>query len=407
MLAVGNSSADAPLGRVLVLDGWERMALAVCRAIGRLGYSVGMAGTDPRRDIASRSRYVRRYDVLPDPWGPAAPYEMALHELIEREGYVAVVSVHDSTLARLASIDLPVPTLSHLDHAWAMLQDKVRLGEVCERAGLAYPQTEPVQSPGDVGEAVDRLGLPLFIKSSVSAKAYPDRVAFARGAVLARTPEDAATAATDLWGELPVIAQRRIDRGTKLNAVVLRRDGRSELRYAHRVLRENPREGGTGISLQSIDPETGEGAEAVTLLERLCEEVGYRGIVQAEMYRSASDGDLVVVDVNPRLWGSTWFAERQGLRVVERSLRAALDLPPLPPPVPRPGMRFHVTSAELHWLWREPSRYAGLRDLVRTTRPRDVFEWIDPTDPMPTLRWFTDGIGRAARRRRLAARRPT
>jgi biotin carboxylase len=385
-------SPEGALGRVLVLDGWERMALAVCRALGRLGHTVGVAGTDVRRDLAAHSRWARRHDVLPDPWGPAVPYEAALHDLIERENYAAVVAVHDSTLARLASIELPVPTLARLDDAWKILQDKLALKEVCARAGVAYPATESLGAIGELDEALGRLSLPVFIKSSVSALATPDRVAFARGATFAATRDDAAAAFEQLRGELPVVAQARIDQGTKLNAVVLRRDGGSEVRYAHRVIREHPREGGTGISLQSLDPDAGDGAEAVAVLERLCEAVGYQGIVQAEMYRSAVDGSLVVVDVNPRLWGSTWFAERQGLRVVERSLRAALGLPALPPPTPRPGMRFHVPMAQVGWLLREPSRIAGLRELARTTRPRDVFEWVDARDPRPTWRLLRSRI---------------
>lgn len=395
MLAINGPTAPthSPLGRVLVLDGWERMALAVCRALGRQGYRIGVAGTGPRGDIVARSRYARRYDRLPDPCGAAAPFETALHELVAREDYAAVVSVSDPTLARLASIDLPVPTLSVLDAAWHLLQDKVRLADVCEQAGVAYPRTERVPAPEFLGPALDRLGLPVFVKPATSAVATPEGVAFERGATFAQTRGEAEAAASSLWAAgLPVIAQARIDRGAKLNAVVLRRDGHSEVRYAHRVLREHPRAGGTGITLESLDPTTGDGSEAVDVLERLCEAVGYRGIVQAEMYRSASDGRLHVVDVNPRLWGSTWFTERQGLRVVERSLRAALGLPALPPPLPLPGARFHVVATELRWLVREPSRLAGLRGMIGTTRPGDIVEWLDPTDPVPTLLYLKDGI---------------
>ncbi len=395
MSAAGGSNVGVspPLGRVLVLDGWVRSALAVCRALGRLGCSVGVAGTDPRHNIAARSRYVSRHDTLPDPWGAAAPYEAALHELVEREGYAVVVAVHDGTLARLASIDLPIPTLSRLDDAWRILQDKGSLGEVCERAGVAYPRTERVESPEELAAAVERLGLPAFVKSSVSALARPDRVVFERKLRnYAPTREDTLAAAEPLWGELPVIIQREIDRGQKFSTVVIRRDGRSELRYVHRVLREYPRTGGMGISQESLDPESGEGAEVVQVLERVCDEVGYQGIVQAEIYRSTADDSLVVIDVNPRLWASAWFAERQGFRVIERSLRVALDLPPLPPPTPRPGMRFHDLSAELRWLMHEPSRWAGLRELVRTTRPRDHYEWVDLTDPMPMARYVADRI---------------
>jgi hypothetical protein len=55
-------------------------------------------------------------------------------------------------------------------------------------------------------------------------------------------------------------------------------------------------------------------------------------------------------------------------------------------------MRFHVPNSEMAWLRREPSVWAGLRDLAHTTRPGDIFEGIDATDPMPTLRWFASRV---------------
>lgn len=369
------------------------MALAVCRALGRAGHRVAVGGTGPRGDIAARSRYVRSYHRLPDPWGAAAPFEAALRELVAREGFTAVVSVHDATLARLASIDRPVPGLAVQDEGWTLVQDKIRLGEVCERVGVPYPRAVPVPDRAALGPVLEELGLPVFVKSGFSAVATADRVAFGRGAVFARTRQEAEQAFDRLRGEgLPVIAQRRVEHTEKLNAVVLRRDGASEVRYAHRVLREHPRAGGTGISLQSIDVSGGGGAEAVDVLERVCDAVGYHGVVQCEVYRSKADGRLHLIDVNPRLWGSTWFAEQQGLQVVERSLRAALGLPQLPAPVPQPGRRFHLLSSELRWLLHEPSRLAGVRDLAATTRPGDVFDWFDARDPVPTVRYVADGI---------------
>jgi predicted ATP-grasp superfamily ATP-dependent carboligase len=394
--AVGGSTAgelSRPL-RVLVLDGWEPMALGACRGVGHAGHHVGVAGLDRRREMVAHSRFVRRYDTLPDPWGPAAPYEAALRDLIERERYDAVVSVHDQTLARLASIDLPIPTTARLDDAWKLVQDKRALAEVSERVGIPYPRTEAVSTTEEVEAAVERLGLPVFVKSAVSALALPDRVEFARGAKLARTREEAVAAAEQLFGKLPVIVQSLIDRGTKLGVVVLRRDGKSEIRYAHRMLREHPREGGIGITLESLDPDSGDGNEAITALERICEEVGYHGIVHAEVYRDESEGVFVPIDINPRVWGGIWFVERQGVYPLDRSLRAALDLPPRPPYTPRPGLLFHMLIPELGWLRREPDRRAALREWLRTTRPRDVFDLVDVTDPMPTLRYLADRVRR-------------
>jgi predicted ATP-grasp superfamily ATP-dependent carboligase len=171
--------------------------------------------------------------------------------------------------------------------------------------------------------------------------------------------------------------------------VLLRRNGSGEFRYATEVLREHPRSGGLGITLRALAPDSPDAAPFLDILERLCEAVGYEGIVQAEFYRRRGDGELVVLDVNPRLWGSTWFAERLGVRVIERSLRAALGLPPLPPPTYEAGRTFHTADAELSWILDAPDPGRTALAYLRSLRPSDHFEWFDGTDPWPTLVFAT------------------
>lgn len=386
-----------PFGPVLVLDGWERMAVGACRALGRRGVSVGAAGLDRESEFTASSRYVRWFDRLPDPAGPADPYERTLTELVARRGYAAIVSCHDATLARLASIRLPAPTLARLDGAWHAVQDKVDLAAVAADVGVGYPATQPVDTPADAAAALERLGAPVYIKSRQSAVARPDGVGFQRGAVRATTAREAESAAAKLEEQrLPVIAQAPVGGVTKYSAILLRRDGRTELRYAMRFEREYPRTGGIGVTLDSIDASTGDGAEVTGVLERICAHVGYEGIIQAELYRDAK-GALNVIDVNPRLWGSVWFAERLGLRPVERAIRAALGLPALPPPRYEAGRRFHTVSGELRWIRKDPNPPAAAARLVASLRPADRVEWVDLSDPLPTARYFVSGVRTALR----------
>ncbi len=370
-----------------MLDGRERMSLAACRALARQGFEVGVAGHERERDLAARSRYARRFDPLPDPSGPAEPYESALRALVERQGYVAIVPSHDVTLARLASIDCPVPTLSPLGPAWHELQDKVRLASLCERADLAYPATVELADADAIASALERVGTPAYVKSARSAVATADRVGFTRGARRVRNAEEARLAFADLREkELPVIVQEAVPPARKYSVVVLRRDGSSELRYALGYLREYPRTGGIGATLETLDPRAPDVAEAIETLERVCEAAGYEGIVQAELYRRRSDGRFVVLDVNPRLWGSVWFAERLGLKPVERALRNALDLPALPslPGYPA-SRRFHTVDFEVVWALSGPKPRRDLARLFASFRPADSFEWLDLTDPAPTF----------------------
>jgi len=330
------------------------------------------------------SRYATRYDLLPDPRGPAHEFGEALGRLIAKRGYDLVIATIDSTLARLATVRIAVPTFPNVGPAFQALTDKASLADLCATVNVPYPRTLAPRDDDETRDATDELGLPAVVKSSRSAEAGPQVVSVAPGAHVCREREDVVVAARQLRaaGMRPIV-QSRVRSVEKINAVVIRRHGAREYRYAHRVLRETPISGGIGVALETIPADRGSGGEAADLLERVCDAAAYSGLAQAEFYRSADDGRLYLLDVNPRLWGSTWFAERLGQRVVERGVRSALDLAPLAPRPYRVSRRFHTPIGEWRWLRERDSKIAGLIELARSTRPCDVFEYVDGRDPAP------------------------
>lgn len=374
--------------RVLILDPWSRSSLAACRALGRRpAFEVGVAGCQSGRlasGPAALSRYAIRFDVLPDPSGPANEFREALERLIARRGYQVLIATRDSTLARLSTLRIAVPTFPDVGPAFRALTDKAGLADLCATADVPYPATLTPRDDDEALSAADELGLPAVVKSARSAEAGPLVVSTALGAGVYRNRDDVVIAARRLRiaGMRPVV-QSRVRSMEKINAVVIRRNGASEFRYSHRVLRETPISGGIGVALETISADGGPGAEAADLLERVCDAASYAGLAQAEFCRSTDDGLLYLVDVNPRLWGSTWFAERLGQRVSERGVRFALGLAPLAPRPYQVGRRFHTPIGEWRWLRERDSKVAGLRDLARSTRPWDVFEFVDWRDPVP------------------------
>ena len=373
---------------VLVLDPWSRSSLAACRALGRReAFKVGVAGSGTHgmaAGPAAISRYASWYDRLPDHNGPADEFASAMERLIAKRGYDVVISTTDSTLARLATVSLSVPTFPNVGRAFSVLADKAGLADLCATVGVPYPRTFSPRTDDEVRTAVDELGPPVVVKSSRSAEAGSLAVSGASGARVCHDRDEAVSAVRLLTAAgLRPIVQSRVRSADKLNAVVIRNNGAGEYRYAHRVLRETPISGGIGVALQTISAEAGPGAEAADILERVCDAAGYTGLAQAEFYRSADDGRLYILDVNPRLWGSTWFAEKLGQRVVERGVRFALDLPPLAARPYRLGRRFHTPIGELRWLREQDGKRGALVELARTTRPWDVFEFVDLRDPVP------------------------
>lgn len=385
--------------KVLVLDGSARQSLAACRALGRAGYDVGAVSSAPSA-VAGYSRYTRRYHQLASPFDGADRFVDGVEQLISSFGYSVVVATDDATLACLNARRPSIPTVPTLGEPFALLTDKARLGELAAGAGVDYPRTLLVESTAEIGQALAEVGLPAVVKGERSAIVSAENLGFHSGARVAHDTAAASRAAEDsLARGIRPIVQERVHWTEKTNAVIIRRGGRSELRYVHRVLKEYPRAGGMGVTLETLAPDDPSAARSLEALERICDAAGYEGVVQAELY--LADDAAWLIDVNPRFWGSTWFAERLGLRVSERAVRLALGEPPLPDPAVYPaGKRFHHVTGELRWASDEPRSWRPLLDLGRNWRPGDYVEYVDWSDLWTLVRYARDRVGDLRRKHR-------
>lgn len=371
---------------VLVLDGDKRQALAACRALGALGHVVGAAGHPPAA-LAGWSRHTRQYHQIPDSRGPTAPFIEAVESLIREHGYEVVIALEDPTVAQLSLLSLKTPTSPEVGPWLDRLVDKVNLVEVAVEANVAYPRTatwprEGLENHPHLPE------LPVFVKAARSAAIRGGAVRHDSGARPATdwaAVEELATAIRER-GLTPIV-QERIMRSDKINVTIFRRGGRSEVRFPYRVIRDIPLTGGLAVTLETISDVTGVGAEAVAALERVCDAAGYEGVANGEFCVAKNDGRLVLIEVNTRLWGSLWFAERLGQRVTERSVAHALRLASEPAQPSIPGKRFHNTAGELRWILLHPQRRRPVVDVLRSMRPWDVYDYVDLGDPGATLRY--------------------
>lgn len=376
--------------RVLVLDASARQALAAVRSLGRIGHEVGTAGYRGV-ELAGLSRYAARYHRLPDPRTDGEAFRGGLEREISTHAYDVVVASDESTLARFRVAPPPIPSYPAVDDVWVRLTDKLVLGEIAAGAGVGYPQTAAAAD----ASARASIGDDVVVKPARSAEPQGDAVAAHVGATVTSDPAVAAQLVEQLEAAgLAPIVQQRIPRKDKVNLTVFRRGGVSEMRFVYRVVRDVPLTGGIAMATQTIDPHRGVGAAAVDALERVLDAAGYEGVANGEFVVDES-GELVLIEVNPRLWGSTWFAERLGQRVVERGIRHALQLEPLPA-VPYPvGKRFHHLPGELRWLALHPHKRAAALDLARSLRPRDVFEYDDWSDAGALARYALLRLRRA------------
>jgi hypothetical protein len=372
--------------RILVLDASSPIALAACQSLARRGHDVGVTCVN-RLELAAVSKHVARCHQLPPCDGPAEPYLSELLATIDRFGYEAVIAVRDPAIARLAEIELTVPSCPASGGSVLPLVNKLDLRDVCRSCGVAYPATFAPREPGEDESVLRAVGFPAFIKAWRSASPTPERVVHLTGA---HRVDDLATgrraiATIRAAGVQPLVQESVF--GEKLHAVVIRRGRRTFFRYAHRYLREV--DGGYEVALETLVADRGAGGEAVAMLERICDATGYEGLLQAEFYLAHRDGQVYLFDVNPRLWGSIWFPEKLGLRVVERAVRDVLGESPLDEADYPAGLRYHNVLGELRWARAHPRRVPSI---LRTTRLLDVYH-PSLRDPLPAALWLGQKLG--------------
>ena len=376
-----------------MLDPDSHVSLAACRALGAAPGVVAEVGGDRFAGIAERSRHVRATHALPDARGPAAPYAEALRSLIDARRIDVVVTTDDATIARLDSIDLPVASVPGLRSGQALAG---RQGRPDSRS-CVRPATLPIRRPGrvpaksDGGELV-AAALPAVVKARTSARATADAVACARGATPVDSVEGGARRIARLRERgLEPIVQRRVAKGRKLGVVLLRRGSALEIAYA---ARRAPRVPARRAAAQppcappggTITAPSGRSGCAIASARPPATRAW-----STPSCSSTRDG-ITLIELNPRLSGTTWFRERLGLRPTERAVRLALGLPALPPARVPVGRTFHVLPLEARVAARS-RRWSRLRALG-WWRPGDRIDGISLTDPWPTLSHY---VGRLSR----------
>jgi predicted ATP-grasp superfamily ATP-dependent carboligase len=131
-------------------------------------------------------------------------------------------------------------------------------------------------------------------------------------------------------------------------------------RFAHRRLREKPPAGGVSVVSESrlADP------DELAACERLVGELGWHGLAMLE-FRRTPDGRAVLMELNPRLWGSVQLAIDAGVDfpglLVELARGAAIQAP-----VARAGVRTRWLLGDLDHVWIALRRPAQRRALGRS-----------------------------------------
>ncbi|MFL5378029.1 MAG: carbamoyl-phosphate synthase [Myxococcales bacterium] len=401
--------APAPRPPVLLTMAGHAGTLAAARCFGNAGIHVTVASDSVLRP-AAWSRHAKRTVRCPRPSDPVKFLEWLLefgkanpgHFLYPTcDDFAYLFARHREELSRNFVLYQP-PVEVILD-----LLDKKSLYEACGRAGVAVPHTFFAPTDADAYRVAAEAQFPLLIKPRTqvmfptamkgwrvekrtdlaqSLRAYRERN-FYIPAILEDRP--------DVAHPMLQTYHPEAEGGIESIAGFIDEHGGLFAARAARKLLQRPRRVGIGICFEHAPLDV----EAREAIRRLCKQVGYHGVFEAEFIRSGNE--RLLIDFNPRFYGQMGFEIARGLPSPLLAYLAAVG--------DRTALREEVAKAQRTRFDEEPPIYLHRFALslqifaqrVSGRMPRDVArrwkEWyaahrriavdaaFDKRDPVPGL----------------------
>ncbi|HEX8238817.1 MAG TPA: ATP-grasp domain-containing protein [Allosphingosinicella sp.] len=291
--------------RVLLLGDDLRAFLAIARSLGRRGVEVHAAPSD-FSSPALRSRYIAAAHRLPPyPLDPKA-WESALARLIAEHGFRRVVPTSDSGLFMLrhhaGALGRERIGIAN-EAALEIFSDKANTRALAESHGVKVALGRLLGGDETAVELAEALGLPLVLKP---------RTSFVLGDIetkrSARVVRDSAELDRQLRsGAWKGCVAESFFPGVGVGLSVLAREGRILFAYQHRRLHESSETGASTMRVsEPADPGLLAAAEPLAAAARL------DGVAMFEFRLDRGSGRHVLLEVNPRFWGSLPLAVAAG-----------------------------------------------------------------------------------------------
>lgn len=358
---------------VIVTDGMRRKSLSAIRSLGKAGYRVHVFG-DSRLTIGFWSSFTARRILGPDAKDDVVGFgNTLLRHLVELQvsepdpPRPILIPMDDDTLRYVvdngerlrAYADFIVPGPS----AFAICADKSATMALAARLRIPHPQTEVADSASSLLATIARMPGEFIVK--------PVQGSGSRGVrynPVLTAPE--ADNYLDTFG--PALVQERVPaHGDAIGVSVLcGGDGQCLAHFAHRRLKEFPNSGGPSTDRVGIADD-----KLLTMSLQLLAELKWQGVAMVEWKIDPRTGAAMLMEINPRFWGSLELSVRSGVDFPVLYARAAAGDPQTaPPPVLGRRCRWLIPGDVLRWLTADRSKRESLRTFC-SGLPYTAEEW--------------------------------
>lgn len=295
--------------KVLITDARLRTSLFAIRSLGRNGVDVTAVDSrevNPLINLGFCSRYCKNRVYAPSVIMQTSMFIESLLEMSQRHDVLLPVSMF-SIKAVAENIDrfrgkikVPIADYDKIIKA----NDTRRLLEIAGRIGVPIPRMYPVEKIEDIEKISSSIEYPVFIKVRQEEELAP-----VSRRVIAYNAEDFIVKYRRMHSlqEFPLVQEYIRGRGYGFFAL-FNKDSRARAVFCHRRIREYPVDGGPSTLCESINEPS-----VIEYGMRILEELGWYGLAMVEFKMDQRTNKPVLMEINPRIWGSMPLAVFSGV----------------------------------------------------------------------------------------------
>ena len=282
---------------VLVTDAHRRIAVPIVRSLGRKGVKV-IAADCTRWSPAFYSKYCAEKYVYPDPAKTPHLFIEWLLSHAKKGVFDIVFSITDLTMTPITeyldelSKYMLIPIVEH--KTFMKAHDKSQCLLVAQNLGIPCPKTLLPENAAEAAQFASQIPGTVVIKPRISSGA--------RGIVYVNDKEKLRLNYQDVDAEYPhPMLQEFIPPGGRAYGVEILMNRKSEPRavFAHLRLREYPLSGGPSTLRESVKM-----PNLVEMSIKLLKAMNWYGVAMVEFKEDPRNGNILLMEVNPRFWGS-------------------------------------------------------------------------------------------------------
>jgi biotin carboxylase len=259
---------------------------------------------DTRSSLSSFSRYCDEFVKMKSPVDDPKGYLEKLQRVVEDRGIDLVIPMDDRELDLLQLEPRRIGSLCAVaapeGDSYGTARDKLLTTRLAKALDIEVPKSCVVRDGESAESILDVTGLPAVLK--------PRKGSGSRGLFFIENERDmeAAMSSIDRRGEM--LAQEFIPSAGGIGVSLLMKEGSVRASFTHKRVIEFPEAGGPSLVRVSIHDPVAESAA-----ERLLKNLRWNGVAMVEFRLDSRTGKPVLMEINPRFWGSLPLAIACGI----------------------------------------------------------------------------------------------